>query len=120
MAIFTLATYVHAQTCFFFIRVFFHEHSRTTGPQGKGKGISLTSHYHFHPLHRHLDISRAVTVESSPRHLCKLVSGVFWNPHFCCCKILSIQMGRSGFSTRGSLMFLKRVKVGVYFSGFAM
>ena len=42
---------------FFFIRVFFHEHSRTTGPQGKGKGISLTPHYHFRPLHRHLDIS---------------------------------------------------------------
>ena len=27
----------------------------------------------------------------------KLVSGVCWNPHFCCWKILPIEMGRSGF-----------------------
>ena len=32
----------------------------------EGEGISLTPHYHFHPLHRHLDISRAITAESSP------------------------------------------------------
>ena len=38
---------------FFSIWVFFHEHSRITGLQGKGKGISLTPHYLFHPLHRH-------------------------------------------------------------------
>ena len=36
--------------------------------QGKGEGISLTPHYHFHPLHRQLDISRAITAESSPLH----------------------------------------------------
>ena len=28
-------------------------------------GISLTPHYHFHPLRRHLDFSRAITAESS-------------------------------------------------------
>ena len=49
--------------------VFFHEHSRITGLQGKGEGISLTPHYHFHLLHRHLDISRAITAESSPLHI---------------------------------------------------
>ena len=32
----------------------------------EGGGIFLTPHYHFHPLHRHLDISRAITAESSP------------------------------------------------------
>ena len=32
---------------------FFHEHSQFTGMQGKGKAISLTSLYYFHPLHRH-------------------------------------------------------------------
>ena len=53
----------------FFYLVFFHEHSRITGLQGKGEGISLTPHYHFHPIHRHLDISRAITAESSPLHL---------------------------------------------------
>ena len=53
----------------FFIWVFFREHSRITGLQGKGEGISLTPHCHFHPLHRHLDISRAITAESSPLHI---------------------------------------------------
>ena len=33
------------------------------------EGISLTPHYHFHLLHWHLDISRAVTVEDSPLHI---------------------------------------------------
>ena len=31
----------------------------------KGKGISLTPHYHLHLLHRHLDSSRTITVEGS-------------------------------------------------------
>ena len=53
----------------FFIWVFFHEHARFTGQQGKGEGISLTPLYHFHPLHRHLDISRAITALSSPLHI---------------------------------------------------
>ena len=33
--------------------------------RGRGKPCPL---YHFHPLHRHLDISRAITAESSPLH----------------------------------------------------
>ena len=48
------------------IWIFFHEHLQITGLQGKGKGISLSPHYDFHPLHRHLDISRAIIAESSP------------------------------------------------------
>ena len=51
---------------FFSIWVFFHEHSRITGLQGKRDGISLFPLYQFHPLHRHLDISQAITAESSP------------------------------------------------------
>ena len=51
---------------FFSIWVFCYDHSWITGLQGKGEGISLTPHYHFHPLHKHLDISRAITAESSP------------------------------------------------------
>ena len=43
---------------FFSAWVFFHDHSRITGLQGKGRGISLTPHYTFHLLHRHLDISQ--------------------------------------------------------------
>ena len=54
---------------FFLSGFFFDEHSRIIGLQGKGEGISLTPHYHFHPPHRHLDISRAITAESSPPHI---------------------------------------------------
>ena len=50
---------------FFSIWVFFHEHSRFTGQQGKGEGIYLTPLYHFHQLHGHLGISRAITARKS-------------------------------------------------------
>ena len=53
---------------FFSIWDLFHERLRITGLQEKGKGISLIRHYHFHPLHRHLDISRAITAESHLAH----------------------------------------------------
>ena len=43
--------------CFFYLSFFL---------QGKGEG---TPHYHFHPLHGHLDIIWAITVESSPLHI---------------------------------------------------
>ena len=72
--------------CFFFdffsIRVFFHNHSRITGLQEKGEGISLTPHYHFHPFHRHLDISRVITAESSPLHVgsSRTRTGNLWFP----------------------------------------
>ena len=52
--------------CFFSIWIFFHRHSRFTVQQRKGLIISLTLLYHFHPIHRHLDISRVITAESSP------------------------------------------------------
>ena len=60
--------FVEKKFCFS-IWVLFHEHSRITGLQGKGESISLTPHYHFHPLHRHLDISREIAAESSPLHI---------------------------------------------------
>ena len=54
---------------FFSIWVFFHNHSRITGLQRKGEGISLTPHCHFHPLRIHLGISWAITAESSRLHI---------------------------------------------------
>ena len=54
---------------FFSIWVFFHNHSRITGLQGKGEDISLTPHYHFYLLHRYLDVSRPINAESSPLHI---------------------------------------------------
>ena len=64
-----IGRYSNLAIFFFSIGVFFHDHPQITGPQGKGEGIYLTPHYHFHPLQKHLDISRAVTAESSPLHL---------------------------------------------------
>ena len=71
---------------FFSIWVFYHDHSRITGLQGKGEGISLTSRYHFHPLHRHLDISRMITTESSPLHIAnsRTRTGNLWFPSASC------------------------------------
>ena len=47
--------------------------------RGRGRGIF---YYHFHPLHRHLDISRAITAESSPLHIAssRTRTGNFWFP----------------------------------------
>ena len=58
--------------CFVFFSFFlglFHEHSRFTGHQVKEENFSFTSLYHFNPLHRHLDISTAITAENSPLHV---------------------------------------------------
>ena len=60
---------IRTRTGFFSIWIFFHEHSRLIGQQWNGDAISLSSLYHFHPLHRHLDISRTITAESSPLHI---------------------------------------------------
>ena len=54
---------------FFSMWIFFHEHSRFTGKQGKGEAISLSALYHFDPLHKHLDISKAITAECSPLNI---------------------------------------------------
>ena len=66
----------------FSIWVFFHEHSRFTGQQGKGESIYLTPLYHFHPLRRHLDINRAITAGSSPLHIAgsRTRTGNLWFP----------------------------------------
>ena len=67
---------------FLYICAFFHEHSRFTGQQGKGEATSLIPLYHFHPLHRHLNISRLITAESSPLHLAskRTLTGNIWYP----------------------------------------
>ena len=67
---------------FFSVWVFFHEHSQFTGLQGKGEAISLSPLYHFYLLHRHLDISWAITAESSPLHIAssQTLTGNLWFP----------------------------------------
>ena len=71
---------------FFYSNCFFCQKiSRITGLHGRGGGggISLTPHYHFHRLHRHLDISRAITAESSPLHISSSRTGTWklWFPN---------------------------------------
>ena len=70
------------ETLFFSVWVFFHNHSRITGLQPKGESIPLTPHYPFHPFHRHLDISWAITAESSPLHIgsSRIRTGNLWFP----------------------------------------
>ena len=67
---------------FFSIRVFFHEHSRVTDQQRKEEAISLTPLYYFHPLHRHLDINRAINAGSSPLQIAssRTRTGTLWFP----------------------------------------
>ena len=67
---------------FFPIWVFFHNHSWITGLKGKGESISLTPQYHFYPVHRYLDISRAINAESSPLHIASswTRTGNLWCP----------------------------------------
>ena len=54
---------------FFFYLGFLSRTFTIHGTAGKGEGIYLLPVYHFHPLHRHLDITRAITAESSPLHI---------------------------------------------------
>ena len=70
------------EVLFFSIWIFFQEHLRSTGLQGKGDDISLTPHYHFHLLHRHLDINWVITAESSPLHITssQTRTGNLWFP----------------------------------------
>ena len=58
-----------------------HESQDCRG-RGGGGCISLTPHYHFYPLHRHLDISRVITAERSPLHIAssRTRTGNLWFP----------------------------------------
>ena len=47
----------------------YYYHLQTTGLQGKGEGISLAPHYHYHPFQRHLDITPAITEKNLALHI---------------------------------------------------
>ena len=44
--------------------------------------LYLTPLYHFNPFHEHLDISRAITLESTPQHVAsnQIWARNFWFP----------------------------------------
>ena len=67
---------------FFFYQGFLSRTFTIHGTAGKGEGIYLTPLYHFHPLHWHLGISRAITAESSPLHIAgsRTRTGNLWFP----------------------------------------
>ena len=49
-------------------------------------GLSLIPHYHFHSLHRHIDISRVIVAESVPLHIASswTRTGNHWFPCASC------------------------------------
>ena len=53
---------------FFFYRRFLSRPVTNHMTAGEGGSISVAPHHYFHPLHRHLDISGAITTENSPLH----------------------------------------------------
>ena len=60
----------------------------------KGQGISLTIHYHFHLLHKHLDSNWAITAESSPLYI-----KVNREPLVSECKLLTTKLHTLGISS---------------------
>ena len=58
-------SYVGESTVFFLYLGFLSRPFTNHRFSGEGEGISLIPLYHFHPLHRHLDISQTITAESS-------------------------------------------------------
>ena len=54
---------------FFFYLDFLSQPFTSYRTAGEGRDHSLTPHYHFHPLHRHLGISCAITAESLSLHI---------------------------------------------------
>ena len=75
----TVRVYIYI---FFPIWVLFNEHSRFTGQQGKGEAISLIPLDHFYPLHRHLDISKTITADTSSLYIVssRIRTGNLWFP----------------------------------------
>ena len=72
---------------FFFFLIFLSGFSFTNihdlrDSRRKGEAIYLTPLYHFHALHRHLDISRAITAKSSPQRIAssRTRTGNLWFP----------------------------------------
>ena len=67
----------------FFVYVGFLSQTFTNyGTAGEGEGISLTAHYHFHSFYKHLDISRVITLGSSPLRIAsgRIRIGNLWFP----------------------------------------
>ena len=80
--IIALSLYIYLYIDIFFYVGFLSHTFTITGQQGKGEAIYSTPLYHFHPLHRHLDIGRAISAESSHLHIgsSRTRTGNLWFP----------------------------------------
>ena len=67
---------------FFFYLGFLSQTFTIHGTAGEGGGYLFNSSLPLPPLHRHLDISRAITAESSPLHIAgsRTRTGNLWFP----------------------------------------
>ena len=81
MADHKISGYFLIQISFFLSGIFYTNIHESQDCRRRGGGISLTPHYHFHPLHKHLDISWAITAESSPLHIAssRTQTGKLWS-----------------------------------------
>ena len=77
---------VYSKIIFFFCLGFLSRTFTNHRTAGEGKGISLSPHYHFHPLHIHLDISRVITAVSAPLNIAsnRTLNGNLWFPSASC------------------------------------
>ena len=66
--------HVFLEASFFFYLRFVSRTFTNHRTAREGEGISLIPHYHFYPLHRHLELSRAITVEG------QLTAAHTWQP----------------------------------------
>ena len=82
------------ETIFFLSGFSFTDIHHSQDNRGRGSlSLSLTALYHFHLLHRHIDISQAITAESSPMHI---ASSRTWTRNLCFskCKLLTTKLCR--------------------------
>ena len=79
----TTTTTINFFFFFFFLYGFsFRNIHESQDCRGRGEGIYLSPHYHFHPFHGHSDISRVINAESSPLNIARswARTGNLWFP----------------------------------------
>ena len=102
--------------CFFFsIWIFFHDHSRITGLQGKGEGLSLTPYYHFTRFTDTL-VSERKPLTTKPRSLLRMLNyanSTSGYENWCFFILSSLMLKQVGnfrkFGTRCTKVFVDRL-----------
>ena len=71
-----VAKIIHLRIGFFFCLGFLSRTFTIHSTVREGEDIYLIPLYHFHPLHRNLNISRVIIAESSSLHIARIVAGL--------------------------------------------